>query len=66
LGSGKDRHEHIGKGAIGTEGLRLVLNLPLFSGVPLILETPKITEDDDLQNLARVRELQEMQPAHKH
>ena len=45
LGSRVDRHEHIGKGKIGLEGFRLLLNDPRFAEVPMYLETPK--EDDD-------------------
>lgn len=59
LGSRVDRHEHIGQGAIGMEGLRLVLHSPFFSGIPAILETPKKTEKDDSNNLAMVRKLSE-------
>ncbi|MCX6897388.1 MAG: deoxyribonuclease IV [Verrucomicrobia bacterium] len=41
LGSRVDRHEHIGKGYVGKEAFRLVLNHPHFSKVPGVLETPK-------------------------
>lgn len=41
LGSRVDRHEHIGKGHVGKEAFRLVLNHPQFSRVPGVLETPK-------------------------
>jgi deoxyribonuclease-4 len=41
LGSRVDRHEHIGKGHVGKEAFRLVLNHPHFSRVPGVLETPK-------------------------
>jgi deoxyribonuclease-4 len=41
LGSRVDRHEHIGKGHIGLEGFRLLLNDARFSKVPMYLETPK-------------------------
>lgn len=57
LGSGVDRHEHIGKGKIGLEGLRHFLDFPDFLGVPLILETPKKSDTDDLNNLAAARSL---------
>lgn len=45
LGSRVDRHEHIGRGKIGLEGFRHLLNDPRFAAVPMYLETPK--EDDD-------------------
>jgi deoxyribonuclease-4 len=57
LSSGLDRHEHIGKGRIGIEAFRRFLSHPFFSGLPLILETPKKTEEDDPRNLQVVREL---------
>lgn len=52
-----DRHEHIGEGFIGKEGLKSFINHPAFRGVPLILETPKKSEDDDPRNLKTVRSL---------
>lgn len=45
MGSRVDRHEHIGKGQIGTAGFAHFLNDPRFREVPLILETPK--EEDE-------------------
>lgn len=56
LGSGLDRHEHIGKGHIGLAGFRLLLNDRRFSRAPMVLETPK--EDDwDVKNLRTLRRL---------
>ncbi|MGE5300663.1 MAG: deoxyribonuclease IV [Acidobacteriota bacterium] len=57
LSSGLDRHEHIGNGRIGIEGFRRFLGHPFFSGLPLILETPKKIDEDDPRNLQVVREL---------
>ncbi|MDA8169952.1 MAG: deoxyribonuclease IV [Nitrospiraceae bacterium] len=51
LGSGLDRHEHLGKGRIGAEGLRTFLSHPFFRDVPAVLETPKKEETDDPMNL---------------
>lgn len=58
LGCRVDRHEHIGKGFIGLEAFRYLLNHPRFIGTPMLLETPK-GEDDayDLMNLAALRGL---------
>jgi deoxyribonuclease-4 len=56
-GSRVDRHEHIGTGFIGTSGFREFLSAPRLSGVPLILETPKNSEDDDRRNLGMVRKI---------
>lgn len=55
LGSGVDRHEHIGNGFIGTNGFKQLLSDKRISRVPMILETPKKTEDDDKTNLKKVR-----------
>lgn len=40
LGAHKDRHEKIGKGNIGAEALRKIVNNPRVQGLPFILETP--------------------------
>ena len=40
-GSRLDRHEHIGRGQIGSAGFRNVLSDAHFRGLPMILETPK-------------------------
>jgi deoxyribonuclease IV len=53
-----DRHEHIGQGAMGLEGFRLLVNDPRFAKVPKILETPKGEDDEfDQMNLATLRGL---------
>ncbi len=39
LGSRKDRHDSIGKGKLGIEAFRLLMNDPRFDDMPLILET---------------------------
>jgi deoxyribonuclease-4 len=41
LGSRRDRHEHIGRGRIGREGFRALVNHPALAALPFILETPK-------------------------
>ena len=40
LGEHVDRHENIGKGRIGSEGFRAIMNDSRLDGIPLILETP--------------------------
>jgi deoxyribonuclease-4 len=59
LGSRVDRHEHIGKGKIGKNGFANFMNDPRFTGVPMILETPKGVDgrgtDLDKVNLKRLR-----------
>ena len=61
LGSGIDRHEHPGHGAIGEEGFAFFLNDPAFENLPFILETPKGKNDHgidwDVENLMVLRKL---------
>ena len=40
LGAHKDRHEKIGKGKIGLDGLAAVINHPILRDLPFYLETP--------------------------
>lgn len=52
LGSRKDRHEHIGKGTLGLEAFRLLLNDKRFENLPMVLETPKDPDlKQDIENL---------------
>ena len=44
MDSHKDRHEKIGEGELGADGIRRVITHPLLQGKPFILETPN--EDD--------------------
>lgn len=58
LGSRVDRHEHIGKGKIGREAFRHIVNDPRFKNHPGCLETPKSKDlHEDVQNLALLRSL---------
>ena len=58
LGSRVDRHQHIGKGEIGLEGFRLLLNDPRFQHYPMVLETPKGKAlKEDKRNLKVLRSL---------
>lgn len=60
LGARVDRHEHIGKGKIGIEGFRLLVNDPRFQNHPMVLETPKGKDmKEDIENLATLRSLLE-------
>ncbi|CAG8579470.1 9218_t:CDS:10 [Cetraspora pellucida] len=47
LGSRVDRHANIGKGYLGLEPFRLIMNDSRMDEIPLILETP--VPDDDLE-----------------
>jgi deoxyribonuclease-4 len=55
LGSRVDRHEHIGKGLIGDEAFRQLVNDPRFNDIPILLETESEGHEADL---AHLRELQ--------
>lgn len=60
LGSRVDRHEHIGRGKLGLNAFRYLLNDPRFVHVPMCLETPKGVEkgvDLDVRNLRTLRKL---------
>jgi deoxyribonuclease-4 len=52
-----DRHWHIGEGKIGRDAFRRIVQDRRLNAVPLILETPKSTEADDVRNLGVVRSL---------
>ncbi len=47
LGSRADRHAHVGRGCLGLEPFRLLVNDPRFQDRPMILETPKEEDDND-------------------
>jgi len=60
LGSRRDRHEHIGRGRIGREGFRALVNHPALAALPFILETPKrdaLGREMDPVNLRTLRRL---------
>ena len=58
LGSKIDRHDHIGKGEIGLEGFRLLMNDPRFAEHPMVLETPKEKDlQEDIENLKLLKSL---------
>ncbi|MEP6914544.1 MAG: deoxyribonuclease IV [Acidobacteriota bacterium] len=66
-GSRVDRHEHIGKGFLGIEPFRRLLNDPRFTTLPMLLETPKLETPEsqrrsdvdpwDARNLRTLRKL---------
>jgi deoxyribonuclease IV len=66
LGSRVDRHEHIGKGAIGLEPFRFIMNDPRLAHLPKIIETPKGPDmAEDRENLSVLRGLIETETAKK-
>jgi deoxyribonuclease-4 len=56
LGSGLDRHEHIGLGYIGEGGFRVILNSVLRE-VPMVMETPMDERRVDVDNMRKAMEL---------
>jgi deoxyribonuclease-4 len=56
-GSGLDRHEHIGMGFIGEDGMRRILHHRALRPLPFICETPVDDRRDDRGNIEKVREL---------
>ena len=57
LGSGLDRHEHIGMGYIGNSGFKAILHHKAFRDLPMILETPVDDRRGIPGNLEAVRRL---------
>ena len=57
LASRVDRHEHIGKGFIGKEGMKRIINHPKLKDLPFIMETPKKKPADDPMNMKMARSL---------
>ncbi|MCJ7636381.1 MAG: deoxyribonuclease IV [Nitrososphaeraceae archaeon] len=47
----KDRHQHIGLGSIGKEGLMEVLKNKHFQNIPIIMETPNDGIQEDKENM---------------
>jgi deoxyribonuclease-4 len=49
-GSRVDRHEHIGKGCLGLDPFRRLLNDARFRELPMLLETPKLDTPESRRN----------------
>jgi deoxyribonuclease-4 len=57
-GSRVDRHEHIGKGQVGSAAFRFIMNDPRLRKIPKVLETPKGKDlREDLVNMRTLRRL---------
>lgn len=65
LGSRLDRHENIGKGWIGPEGFRRILQHPKLRQKPFILETPVDEDGDDRRNVDALKSLYTAKNARK-
>lgn len=59
LGCHRDRHASIGKGHIGLEGFRRIINCPRFRDIPVVLETPFISDDYYKQEILLLKSLAE-------
>jgi deoxyribonuclease IV len=58
LGSRVDRHDHIGKGLMGLEPFRMIMNDSRLHGIPMILETEKQPDmKEDIENMRVLRSL---------
>ena len=55
LGGKKDRHEHIGDGFIGEEGLACLLTTPEFQKIDWLLETEHSKIQEDISKLKNMR-----------
>jgi deoxyribonuclease-4 len=51
LGCRVDRHAHIGRGCLGLEPFRLLVNDRRFRDLPMLLETPKESDEGDMDAL---------------
>jgi deoxyribonuclease IV len=56
-GSRTDRHQHLGAGQLGPDGLARLLVHPALAGVAYYLETPGMDDGYDAVNLGRARDL---------
>ena len=57
IGSGLDRHYHIGLGSIGEKGMKAIIKLMNKNKIPIILETPIDDIRDDFENIKKAKEL---------
>ncbi len=57
LGSGLDRHEHIGMGSIGDRGFKAFINHPAIKDKPMVIETPEDEKGNYATDLAKLRTL---------
>ena len=60
FGSNRDRHENLGDGLIGADGLRWILGCPELQGLPVILEVPGADGNGpDADNVGRAKRFHE-------
>uniref|UniRef100_T1IUQ1 Xylose isomerase-like TIM barrel domain-containing protein n=1 Tax=Strigamia maritima TaxID=126957 RepID=T1IUQ1_STRMM len=63
VGSHLDRHENIGKGFIGVKGFKRFMNDVRFNNMPIILETPWISDDINAKEISLLYSLFEFDPS---
>jgi deoxyribonuclease-4 len=63
LGSGVDRHQHIGSGYLGLKTFKRLLHDPRLAGIPCILETPKGEKDGRSWDFINIRQLKRLRRA---
>ncbi|KAI8866072.1 endonuclease IV [Ramicandelaber brevisporus] len=59
LNCNKDRHEFLGKGKIGAEAFKFLMNDERFNGIPMILETPIKEEKEWVPEIKMLYEMEE-------
>ena len=57
LNSNRDRHDHIGLGEIGKEGLGEMIKIMNNNKIPIVLETPIDEIRDDFENIKQAKKL---------
>jgi deoxyribonuclease IV len=63
LGSRVDRHEHIGRGKLGVEAFRRLLNDDRFGKIPMYIETAKEQENGEEMDVVNLRTLRGLMEA---
>ena len=57
INSNRDRHDHIGLGEIGKEGLGEMIKIMNKNRIPIVLETPIDDTRDDFENIKKAKSL---------
>jgi deoxyribonuclease-4 len=59
INSHLDSHEHIGLGKIGVEGLKTIINHESLRDLPMVMQTPFMSIEDDTEKLKDVLKLRD-------
>ena len=54
LGSKIDRHEKLGKGFIGFEGIKQIIKICYHFNIPIILETPLLNHTSEITSIKKI------------